>query len=62
MVDAIENLGFFFAGLHLASTGEDLLTLQYLNNQILDYDTVTVASPHAGRLKEYIRERDPWQG
>ncbi|HOF97169.1 MAG TPA: GNAT family N-acetyltransferase [Methanoculleus sp.] len=61
-VDAIENLGFFFAGLHLASTGEDLLTLQYLNNQILDYDTVTVASPHAGRLKEYIRERDPWQG
>jgi len=57
----IENLGFFFAGLHLTSTGEDLLTLQYLNNQILDYDTVMVASPNAGRLKEYIRERDPWQ-
>lgn len=61
VVDAIENLGFFFAGLHLTSTGEDLLTLQYLNNQILDYDTVMVASPDASRLKEYIRERDPWQ-
>lgn len=61
VVDAIENLGFFFAGLHLTSTGEDLLTLQYLNNQILDYDTVMVASSNAGRLKEYIRERDPWQ-
>jgi serine/threonine-protein kinase RsbW len=62
VVDAIESLGFFFAGLHLTSTGEDLLTLQYLNNQILDYDTIMVASPHAGRLKEYIREQDPWQG
>jgi len=61
VADAIENLGFFFAGLHLTSTGEDLLTLQYLNNRILDYDTVMVASSNAGRLKEYIRERDPWQ-
>jgi len=61
VVDAIENLAFFFAGLHLTSTGEDLLTLQYLNNQIQDYDTVMMASPNAGRLKEYVRERDPWQ-
>ncbi|WP_332449635.1 GNAT family N-acetyltransferase [Methanoculleus sp.] len=61
VVGAIETLGFFFAGLHLTSTGEDLLTLQYLNNQILDYDTIMVASPNADRLKGYIRERDPWQ-
>ena len=58
---AIEELGFFFAGLHLTSAGEDLLTLQYLNNRILDYDAIRVASPGAGRLKEYIRERDPRQ-
>ena len=57
---AIEDLGFFFAGLHITSTGDDLLILQYLNNQILDYDAVMVASPDAARLKEYIRERDPW--
>ncbi len=60
-VDSIEGLGFFFAGLHLTSTGDDLLILQYLNNQILDYDAIMVASPDATRLKEYIRERDPWQ-
>jgi anti-sigma regulatory factor (Ser/Thr protein kinase) len=58
---AIEELGFFFAGLHLTSGGGDLLILQYLNNQILDYDSVLVASAFGNRLKDYIRERDPWQ-
>jgi anti-sigma regulatory factor (Ser/Thr protein kinase) len=58
---AVEDLGFFFAGLSATSTGDDFLTLQYLNNRIIDYDTVLVASEFGSRLKDYVRERDPWQ-
>ncbi len=59
LVEELEKLGFFFAGiLPQASVGEALI-LQYLNNVEFDYSKIQAYSDMAKRLMSYIRERDP---
>jgi serine/threonine-protein kinase RsbW len=57
----IEKMMFFFAGIMPASSGQDELIMQYLNNYKVDYERVTTASEMARELKEYIRQQDPNQ-
>jgi serine/threonine-protein kinase RsbW len=58
--DAIEEMGFFFAGiLPGGAAGGDALIYQYLNNVPLDYERIELASQAAHTLKDYIRKRDP---
>ncbi|QYZ78150.1 N-acetyltransferase [Methanofollis formosanus] len=59
IADTIEEMGFFFAGVEPSSTGDDRLLLQYLNNQVVDYDRVFLGSAFGEEMKEYIRRCDP---
>ncbi len=61
MTAACEDLGFFFAGILPGSSGKDRLLLQYLNNQVLDYSSIQIASDVGKELLAYVRERDPYQ-
>ncbi len=59
LLDDLEKLGFFFAGiLPQAAVGEALI-LQYLNNVEFDYSKIQAYSNMAKRLMTYIQERDP---
>ena len=53
-----EKLGFFFAGVMPACSGNDELILQYLNNYAIDYDTLAIESEMGKELLEYIRRHD----
>ena len=53
-----EKLGFFFAGVMPACSGNDELILQYLNNYAIDYDTLAIESEMGKKMLEYIRRRD----
>lgn len=55
----IEEMGFFFAGVEPSSTGDDRLILQYLNNQVIDYDQIFIGSVFGEEVKEYVRRCDP---
>ncbi|QSZ66395.1 GNAT family N-acetyltransferase [Methanofollis aquaemaris] len=57
----IEEMGFFFAGVEPSSTGDDRLLLQYLNNQVIDYDRVFIGSAFGEEVKEYVCRCDPGQ-
>lgn len=56
-----ESLQFFFGGVIQRKENMDFLLLQYLNNQIYKYDTVTVFSDFAKELLDYIHKNDPNQ-
>ncbi|MBP2145655.1 serine/threonine-protein kinase RsbW [Methanofollis sp. W23] len=58
----IEEMGFFFAGVDPSSNGEDRLILQYLNNQVVDYNRVFIGSVFGEEMKEYVRRCDPGEG
>ncbi len=58
-VSGLEDLGFFFGGIFPGALGKDRLMLQYLNNQVYDYDSLSIASPLGCELLDYIRARDP---
>jgi len=55
----LEDLGFFFSGVIPGSEGRDELIFQYLNNHVIDYDQLKLASEFGQKLLEYIKERDP---
>lgn len=57
----VEKAGFFFGGIIQTSAYQDYLMLQYLNNQIYNYDTIQVFSDFAQKLVTYIRQHDPNQ-
>jgi len=59
LCDALEEEGFFFAGVLPHASRGPFLLLQYLNNQIIDYGRVRIASDIAGDLLSYIRSCDP---
>lgn len=54
-----ESLQFFFGGVIQRKDNMDFLMLQYLNNQVYRYDTLTVFSDFAKELLDYIRKHDP---
>lgn len=56
---ALEDVGFFFGGIMQTAEGSDYLMLQYLNNQIYNYDTLEVFSDFAKELAAYVRCHDP---
>ena len=58
---ALEKAGFFFGGIMQTAEGQDYLMLQYLNNQMYNYDTLEVFSDFAKELVTYIRHHDPSQ-
>jgi hypothetical protein len=53
--------GFFFGGIMQTAEGKDYLMLQYLNNQMYNYDILEVFSDFAKELVTYIRHHDPSQ-
>jgi serine/threonine-protein kinase RsbW len=55
-----ESMGFFFAGVCPMATIGDSLILQYLNNVIVDYDSLVLFSPMARDIRDYVRARDPY--
>ena len=60
LTGALEDLGFFFAGLLPKGFARgDGLLLQYLNNVPLDYDAINVESQVARELLAYIKSHDP---
>lgn len=56
-----ESLQFFFGGIIQRKDNMDFLMLQYLNNQVYQYNTVTVFSDFAKELLEYVQKHDPNQ-
>ena len=54
-----EKMNFFFSGIMPGSDNNDELVLQYLNNYIVDYDKVVIASDFGNELKDYIKSQDP---
>ncbi len=54
-----ESLQFFFGGIVLKKDNQDVLMLQYLNNQIFDYTTVHLFSDFSNELCSYIQNHDP---
>jgi len=59
MTREFEAMGFFFAGLLPGEDGSDRLILQYLNNHIIDYDLLQIASEMGKEILSYIRSLDP---
>jgi len=56
-----ETLGFFFAGIIPGSEGRNLLILQYLNNQVIDYSQICINSAIGQKVLDYIKQHDPNQ-
>lgn len=59
LCDALEEDGFFFAGVLPHASRGPFLLLQYLNNQAIDYGRIRVASDFAKELLAYVRSCDP---
>lgn len=59
LCDALEEEGFFFAGILPHASRGPFLLLQYLNNQIIDYGRIKIASDVAEELLSYVRSCDP---
>ena len=56
-----ETLQFFFGGVIFKKDNKEYLLLQYLNNQIYQYDTVSVFSDFGKELLQYVHKHDPNQ-
>lgn len=56
-----ESLRFFFGGIVQQKDNMDFLMLQYLNNQVYTYNTLTLFSDFARELLTYIQKHDPNQ-
>ncbi|RLD54691.1 MAG: hypothetical protein DRJ05_14185 [Bacteroidetes bacterium] len=50
-----EKMGFFFCGILPRSGGNDELILQYLNNYVIDFDQLMIASDKGKEILEYIK-------
>jgi serine/threonine-protein kinase RsbW len=56
-----ESLQFFFGGIIQKKDNMDFLMIQYLNNQVYQYNNVIVFSDFAKELLTYIQKHDPNQ-
>ncbi len=54
-----EKLGFFFSGIHPGDNDVSFLTLQYLNNQVMDYGVLNLDSKFGKELMNYVEKCDP---
>lgn len=61
LTEEFETLGFFFSGIMPGSEGCDQLILQYLNNQVIDYDLIKVHTEMGQKILAYIKNHDPNQ-
>ncbi len=61
ITQAFESLGFFFIGIIPGAKSGDQLALQYLNNILIDYDSIQLYTNFAVELLHYIKSRDPLQ-
>jgi serine/threonine-protein kinase RsbW len=59
LCEDFENLGFFFSGIHPGKPGNNFLMLQYLNNQVMDYDLLDIDSDFGKELTAYVKGCDP---
>ena len=57
--EEFEKLGFFFCGILPGSNGDDSMILQYLNNQVIDYDIIKLDSDIGNKMLQYIKQEDP---
>ncbi len=56
-----ELLQFFFGGVIFKKDNKEYLLLQYLNNQVYQYNTVSVFSDFGKELLQYVHKHDPNQ-
>lgn len=59
LCDEFEKMGFFFSGIHPADKDISFLVMQYLNNQVMDYDALNLASDFGNELADYVKACDP---
>lgn len=59
LTTSFEEMGFFFGGLMPCADGNDLLLLQYLNNQRYDYGKIRAATTFGQELITYVQKCDP---
>lgn len=52
-----EKMGFFFSGILPQSKGNDVLILQYLNNYVIDFNQLKIASDKGAEIVEYVKRR-----
>lgn len=57
--DKFEKMGFFIAGILPFSHVGEALILQYLNNVLIDYSKIKVASESGQEILNYVQEHDP---
>lgn len=58
IVPYLVEIGFFFCGIQPGLKKHDQLLLQFLNNQIVDYDSIVMVSDIGKELKEFIKGQD----
>lgn len=51
-----EKMGFFFSGILPRSKAKDELILQYLNNYMIDFDQLKIASDKGKEILEYVKK------
>jgi serine/threonine-protein kinase RsbW len=61
LTSEFEKLGFFFCGIMPRLEGKDQLILQYLNNQIINYNQIRIYTEIGQILLDYIKRLDPNQ-
>lgn len=59
VADLIEKIGFFFAGVDLTESGQEVLMFQHVHGVDLDWDSIHMASPFGRKLLEYVRSIYP---
>jgi len=59
--EQFESLQFFFGGIIQQKQNKDFLMLQYLNNQVYQYNSVSLFSDFSKELFAYIQKHDPNQ-
>ncbi len=55
----LAEMGFFFAGIMPGHEGRDQLIMQYLNNCMVDYDSISIDSETGRDILNLIKEEDP---
>jgi hypothetical protein len=55
----LEDLGFIFTGVLPSGPASDLVTFQYFNGVLVDYDLMRIDSDETRELIAYVRAMDP---
>ena len=60
-IGQFEELGYFFAGIFPYYVFPHTMILQYINNNVYDYEKISGYSPLAKKIKELVKAADPNQ-